>query len=121
VGTAVLTAPESLSMFRFTQGLDPALTLAYHTQGREIYWKFQDIEPPGGRELAQRFALASGYTVEDVPYASGFAGYKDWYIQDYNRPGYTIEAGSGENPLPIGQFNQIYTDNRGILTLAALG
>lgn len=23
----------------------------------------------------------------------GFAGYKDWFIQDFNKPGYTIEAG----------------------------
>lgn len=121
VGAAVLTAPESQAMVRFTQRLDPALILAYHTQGEEIYWKFQDIEPPGGRELALRFASASGYTVQEVPYASGFAGYKDWFIQEFNRPGYTIEAGRGENPLPIEQFGQIYADNRGILTLAALG
>jgi g-D-glutamyl-meso-diaminopimelate peptidase len=59
--------------------------------------------------------------VQEVPYASGFAGYKDWFIQEYNRPGYTIEAGRGENPLPIEQFGQIYAENRGILTLAALG
>jgi g-D-glutamyl-meso-diaminopimelate peptidase len=121
VGTAALAAPESLSMYRFTRSLNPALTLSYHTQGQTIYWKYLNIEPPGAKELAQRFAAVSGYVVEDVPYGSGFAGYKDWFIQDYNRPGYTIEAGKGENPLPISQLDQIYADNRGILTLAALG
>ena len=30
-------------------------------------------------------------------------------------PGYTIEAGLGENPLPMGQFPKIYKDNVGIL------
>lgn len=29
--------------------------------------------------------------------------------------GFTIEAGIGENPLPISQFNQIYRDNINIL------
>ena len=60
---------------------------------------------------------SSGYSVEDTPYASGFAGYKDWFIQDYNRPGYTIEVGLGESPLPLSQFDSIYRDNVGILTI----
>ena len=47
-------------------------------------------------------------------------GYKDWFIQTYNRPGYTIEAGLGENPLPITQFDEIYKNNLGILILGAI-
>lgn len=35
--------------------------------------------------------------------------------QFYDRPGYTIEAGLGENPLPMEQFSKIYKDNVGIL------
>jgi len=31
------------------------------------------------------------------------------------RPGFTIEAGSGENPLPLSQFPDIWSDNLGIL------
>ena len=45
------------------------------------------------------------------------AGYKDWFIQTYNRPGYTIEAGYGVSPLPLRQFPTIYRDNIGILVL----
>ena len=57
----------------------------------------------------------SGYRVEETPYASGYAGYKDWFIEAYNRPGYTIEAGRGVNPLSMNQFAGIYADNRLIL------
>ena len=32
-----------------------------------------------------------------------------------------IEVGSGENPLPLEQFDEIYRDNLGILVTAALG
>ena len=53
--------------------------------------------------------------MEETPSASGYAGYKDWFIQEYDRPGYTIEAGLGENPLPESQFDQIYEANKGIL------
>ena len=73
------------------------------------------------RELGQKMADASGYALSGTPYASGFAGYKDWFIQKFRRPGYTIEVGSGENPLPLSQFNEIYNDNVGILTIAAMG
>ena len=64
---------------------------------------------------AERFAAASGYDVAETPYASGHAGYKDWFLQDFRRPGFTIEAGSGENPLPLSQFPDIWSDNLGIL------
>ena len=34
---------------------------------------------------------------------------------EYDKPGYTIEAGLGTNPLPMSQFEKIYRDNIGIL------
>lgn len=120
VGTAPLTAPESLAMFDFTLSVSPALTLAYHTQGRVIYWKYRDYEPEGSRQIAQLFSDVSGYAAAETPFESGFAGYKDWFIQDFNRPGYTIEAGLGVNPLPISDFDGIYRRNLGMLTLGAL-
>lgn len=86
-----------------------------------IYWQFQDYEVPGARELGEEFARLSGYELADTPYESSFAGYKDWFIQKFRRPGYTIEAGSGHNPLAIEQFPEIYRDNLGILVTAALG
>lgn len=121
VGRAPLNQFETQALAGYTEYIDPALVLAYHSQGKEIYWKFRDIEVPGARELGQKMADASGYTLADTPYASGFAGYKDWFIQNFRRPGYTIEVGSGENPLPLSQFDEIYNDNIGILTVAALG
>ena len=79
-----------------------------------------DYAPQNSLEIAKLFSRVSGYSVEETPYASGFAGYKDWFIQTYNRPGYTIEVGRGSSPLPLSQFDRIYRDNAGILTLAAI-
>ena len=121
VGRAPLSQPESRALAEFTDGLDPTLVLAYHSQGEVIYWQFQDYEVPGAEALAKEFARLSGYALEETPYASSFAGYKDWFIQRYRRPGFTIEVGQGENPLPLSQFDKIYADNLGILTTAALG
>ena len=96
------------------------MILAYHTQGQEIYWNFQNINPPNGYEIGEKFAKASGYLLTEVPYNSSFAGYKDWFIQNYNRPGYTIEVGLGTSPLPLSQFDKIYSDNSGILVLGSI-
>ena len=120
VGLYPLSAVESRAMYDFTLSFDPALILAYHTQGNVIYWKYSDYEPYNSRRIAQLFSTISGYLVENTPYSSAFAGYKDWFIQDFNRPGYTIEAGLGKNPLPISDFPEIYERNLGILTLGAI-
>lgn len=120
VGRAPLNQFETRALAEYTQEVDPALVLAYHAQGRVIYWQFADIYVPGARELGEQFARLSGYELEDTPYESAFAGYKDWFIKTFRRPGYTIEVGSGTNPLPLSQFDEIYRDNLPILVTAAM-
>ena len=121
VGRAPLSQRESKALAEYTRRVNPQLVLAYHTQGKAIYWQFRDCQVPGAQALAREFARVSGYHMEDTPYESSFAGYKDWFIQAFRRPGFTIEAGTGTNPLPLSQFDTIYRDNLGILTTAALG
>ena len=120
VGYGPLSERESLAIYNFTLSHNFRLVLAYHTQGQEIYWQFQNFNPPNSFVIGTQFANASGYKLSETPFNSSFAGFKDWFIQDYNRPGYTIEAGIGENPLPISQLDEIYQDNIGILILGAV-
>lgn len=117
VGRAPLNQLETRALAGYTEVLDPALVIAFHSQGKEIYWSFQDYEVPGARELGEAFARASGYTLTEPAFNSSFAGYKDWFIQNFRKPGYTIEVGQGVNPLPLEQFDEIYRDNLGILVL----
>lgn len=121
VGRAPLNQRESIAMARYTEEVDPDLVIAFHTQGEVIYWQFRDYAVPGARALAEEFARLSGYALEDTPYESSFAGYKDWFIQNWQRPGFTIESGTGESPLPLSQFDDIYKANLGILVTGATG
>ena len=121
VGRAPLTQLESRALAELTRKTEPALVIALHTQGEVIYWQFQDYVVPGAKALAEEFSRLSGYALEDTPYASSFAGYKDWFIHQFRRPGFTIELGRGVNPLPPEQFPEIYGDVLGILVTAALG
>lgn len=117
VGIAPISEPESRAIYDFTLKNNFKLVIAYHTQGKEIYWNFQNLASESAKIIGEKFAKASGYLLAEVPYNSSFAGYKDWFIQEYIKPGYTVEAGLGENPLPISQFDEIYNDNIGNLVL----
>lgn len=113
--------PESFAVAEFTRMHDFSLTMSYHTQGEVIFWDFMGIQPPMAREIGEIFSRASGYELyEPVELTAFYAGYKDWFIQEYLRPGYTIEAGLGVNPLPLSQFPRIYNDNEEMLLLAAI-
>ena len=108
VGPAPLSAPESAALAAFSQREQFDRTLSFHTQGEVIYWRYRNIEPAGAEELARKMSAVSGYAVADVPFESGFAGYKDWFVQTFCKPGYTIEAGRGENPLPLSQLPALW-------------
>ncbi|MCR2802943.1 M14 family metallopeptidase [Paenibacillus soyae] len=116
-GTAPLTEPEVQHLAALTRERDFVRVLAFHTQGNVFFWGFEGLEPPESAVLAREFADVSGYRA--VRDAGSTAGYKDWFIQDWRRPGFTIELGTGANPLPLSQFGPIYDSSLGIM-LAAL-
>jgi g-D-glutamyl-meso-diaminopimelate peptidase len=119
-GPAPLSEPESTAMYNFTRQHGFRLVIAYHTQGGVIYWQFQNYAPPISLDIANIFARVSGYAVSSGTTEAAFAGYKDWFLQDFGRPGYTIEVGSGVNPVPIEQLADIYARNEEILLLGPL-
>ncbi|MFE8695446.1 M14 family metallopeptidase [Cytobacillus sp. FJAT-53684] len=116
-GDAPLTEPETIAMANLARTRQFDRMLAFHTQGEEFYWGYEGLEPPESRVLAAEFARVSGY--EPIQYIDSFAGYKDWFIKEFRRPGFTIELGSGINPLPLSQFDEIFEEVLGIY-LAAL-
>ncbi|MGO4349784.1 M14 family metallocarboxypeptidase [Paenibacillus sp. MCAF9] len=112
-GPYPLSEPEANAMAQFTSRIGFDAVLALHTQGREIYWNYRDYEPANAEQLAKRLAQASGY--EAVKLTGSDAGYKDWFIHQFRRPGFTVEAGYGENPLPMSNFDQIYVELQPLL------
>ena len=118
VGSAPLSEPEAQAVYDYTLGNYFRMILAYHSQGSIIYWKYLNFLPPESLKIGNILSEASGYPLELTPPDSSFAGYKDWFIEKYNRPGYTIETGIGTNPLPLSQFDKIYDENKFLLISA---
>ncbi|WHY70425.1 M14 family metallopeptidase [Fictibacillus enclensis] len=111
-GDYPLSEPEARAMADLAFEEDFDRVIALHTQGKEFYWGFEKEEPPEAEDIAREFERVSGYKA--VQYVDSYAGYKDWFIQEFRRPGFTIELGYGVNPLPLSQFDEIYEDTLGI-------
>ena len=119
-GTHPESEPESRAVAEFTRNHNFKLVLAYHSQGEEIYWTYQDKTPSEAQRIAQLFSKVSGYAMAEPTGITSYAGYKDWFIDKFRKPGYTIEVGFGKNPLPISQFSKIYQDNEELMLLAPI-
>ena len=119
-GIEPFSEPETKAVRDFTLMINPRLVLAYHSQGEVIYWNFMNLAPPESIQIGRVLARLSGYNLEETYGIASYAGYKDWFIQEFRRPGYTIEVGRGRNPLPISQFPKIYNDNEPLLLQATL-
>lgn len=112
-GYAPLTEPEAIAMAELAKRRNFDRVIAMHTQGEEIYWGFEGFEPPEARIITDEFVRVSGY--RPVQYLNSYAGFRDWFIQEFKQPGFTVEVGHGVNPLPIAQFDEIYEKSFGIM------
>ncbi len=105
-GDAPLTEPEALAMANLAHQSKFDRLIALHTQGEEFYWGYEGLEHPESANIAKEFSRVCGYKA--VRYIDSHAGYKDWFIQEFRRPSFTLELGNGINPLPISQFDDIF-------------
>ncbi len=111
-GDAPLTEPEAIALAELVEKANFDRVLAFHTQGEEIYWGYLRKEPEEAEHIVREFEKLSGYkAVRDI---DSHAGFRDWYVNKWRKPGFTIELGNGVNPLPFDQFDEIYKKSKGI-------
>lgn len=103
-GVAPFDQPETAAVRRLVLAEEFPFTVAFHSQGEVIYWSFED---KGFFEIGQSLADSSGYTLDSATGISSYSGYKDWYLDKFNLPAFTVEVGLGQNPLPFEQFEEI--------------
>ncbi|MGM9926248.1 MAG: M14 family metallocarboxypeptidase [Bacillus sp. (in: firmicutes)] len=115
-GEAPLTEPEAIAMMELMKNNKIERMLALHTQGKEFYWGYEGYEAAEAQEIAQVFEKISGY--KGIQYIDSHAGFRDWFIVEYQKPAFTLELGKGLNPLPLSHFHEIYRDTVPILNAA---
>ncbi|MBQ9757480.1 MAG: M14 family metallocarboxypeptidase [Clostridia bacterium] len=114
-GEVPYSEPESRALVRFTREHNFKMTIAFHSQGKVIYHGFQGKEPPISLKIAQAFEKISPYRIDRTEGIASYGGYKDWFVDEFRRVGFTVEVGEGQNPLPVSQFPKIYRETLPIL------
>ena len=112
--------PETMALVRLCERQPFRHVVALHSQGEEIYWHYGNRTPSVSRLMASVMAAASGYTVGQPTGLASHGGFKDWFIEKTGKPGFTIELGKGENPLPIEEFETVYEKAREMLIVSLL-
>lgn len=118
-GPCPVSEPETDALICLCRKLCPRHVVALHTQGEEIYWKYGPRTPPQAHLMAQVMADASGYKAASPSGLASHGGFKDWFIEETGRPGFTLEMGRGKNPLPLSDFEALYEKAQEMLLLAA--
>lgn len=116
-GYSPASEPETQAMINLCKCYNVHHAMALHSQGEVIYWSYNGYEDKTAKRMAEIMATTSDYAL-DVPIsiATG-GGFKDWFIEEYLRPAFTVEIGKGKNPLPIENAAQIYNDICEMLTI----
>ncbi len=114
-GTAPESEPESRALAEFTRKEQFSLVIAFHSQGKVIYHGFLGKEPHNSERIARAFTKISPYQLDNTEGIASYGGYKDWFVDKFNKPGFTVEVGSGQNPLPMSDLEKIYYETLPIL------
>lgn len=107
--------PETKAMVEFIRKTDFDLLIAFHSQGKEIYYDFDGMAAKNSLETAEKMAAVSGYAVCMPTGSAAFGGCKDWFIKEFGRAGFTVEIGEGKNPLPQDMLGEIFEENSKII------
>jgi len=104
--------PETDSIIKYINKNQFSALLTYHSSGRIIYWYTDQEGKTYERDyrLAEILADYTGYQL--VKENSPLGGLKDWFIECFKNPGFTIELGDGKSPLPISQLGDIWEENK---------
>ena len=111
--------PETRGIINLIYAFQPRRLYSFRSQGEEIFWEYGGLQVPQAESIARALSALSGYTLVKNSGLASHGGLKDWFIQEFRRPGFTIEIGKGENPLPIEDLEPIYGRLLPLLTAAA--
>lgn len=110
---------ETNIIVKLMEKIKPELFLAFHSQGKEIYYDFNGMENKGAEAAAERIASKCGYKAAKPSGTAAFGGAKDFFIKKYHKKAFTVELGEGKNPLSDFQLYDMTRDTE-MICLAAI-
>lgn len=111
-GTQPGSEAESQALMNIVDGLsNPLLAISYHSYGSLVYWQYGQAEPlwSKNQQLAAHVEALTTY------YQAGYsneAGFSNWCVNVKGIPSITIETGLVPTPLPLDQFELLWSQNK---------
>ncbi len=100
--------PETRAICNFVRWAKPELALTLHTQGEEIYYTSGEMSCKNSLSIAKTISRLTGYRISLPSGTAKYGGFTDWFIEEFEKPSFTLECGLGINPLPFSDFEKIY-------------
>jgi len=119
-GTKPHSEPETVALVNLCRKNNIRQCLALHSQGEVIYWDYGEKTPKKSKKIAEIMATAAEYALDTPLSIATGGGFKDWFIETYSRPGFTVEIGNGQNPLSAELSDEIYERIKEMLMLFAI-
>ena len=119
-GECAESEPETRALTELCLKYDVSRVVAFHSQGEEIFYYYGENTPVHSKTLADIFASSCGYEVLEPTGMASHGGFKDWFVEKMRKPGFTVEIGKGVNPLPVENFDKIYTKILEMMTLGMI-
>lgn len=89
-------------------------------KGEKLFWQGKEYTPAQSSIMAKILADSCNYSLIGNVADESQKGYRDWFIEEFQRPAFTMEVGKGENPLPVSEFDSICNRLEEALTIFAL-
>lgn len=119
-GTHPESEPETRALCNLVRLEQPKLALTLHTQGEEIYYTSHEKSARDSLPILKTLSRLTGYKISIPSGSAKYGGFTDWFIEEFDRPSFTLECGKGENPLPFSSFDSIYARLRRALFTAPI-
>ena len=101
--------PETRALCSYVRFIRPELALSLHTQGEEIYYTSGEKSTLSSLPIAKTLSRLTGYKISFPSGTAKYGGFTDWFIEEFDKPSFTLECGLGKNPLPFNDFEKIYS------------
>ncbi|SDK06683.1 M14 family metallopeptidase [Sediminibacillus albus] len=122
-GVCPLSEPEAKAIYQFTKKHDFKISVAYHSSGEELYWKYKATGEllETTRRIAKKIQKKTGYQLVDPGANPSGGGFTDWVLSVLKKPALTPEISPyiGPRPVPLENFPVIWQQNDSIGLLLA--
>lgn len=115
-GPYYFSEPETYALKCLTEKYLFDGTISYHSSGEVIFYQYNQLDMQRDLEIASEISKETGYELEEESLPVSGSGYKDWFIENYEKPAITIEVSPyvGEQKVPEGNYRDIFERNKNV-------